>query len=225
MSQESNAVGKLPQVLLPSLLAWRPSQTPSSSTTYLIVENGGNILIDPPAWTTEFQDFLAQYSSIRHILITHRDAVTNALKPLQQKYHAQIWLQEQAAYLIPEVELTTFTETAAIAADIKAIWTPGYSPDSTCFYRPSAGILFTGRHLLLDRQGNLQLLRRAKTFHWFRQLKSVAKLRDRFTPETLKAVCPGIHPLGETAWLSRPQVYAQLTALDLVALRRQVALL
>jgi hypothetical protein len=62
-------------------------------------------------------------------------------------------------------------------------------------------------------------LRTVKTFHWFRQLESIAQLRDRFTPETLRLICPG----ASTGYLRGKRAietaYSQLVQLDLTALR------
>jgi glyoxylase-like metal-dependent hydrolase (beta-lactamase superfamily II) len=75
---------------------------------------------------------------------------------------------------------------------INGIWTPGHSTGSSCLYwQQHGGVLFTGRHLLPDQQGNPIPLRLEKTFHWFRQLESVAQLRDRFSQDTLNYICPG----------------------------------
>ena len=68
-------------------------------------------------------------------------------------------------------------------------------------------------------------LRTAKTFHWRRQLRSVAQLRDRFSPETLSLICPG----ASTGFLRGQRgieaAYRQLAALDLQAYETAPALL
>jgi hypothetical protein len=68
-------------------------------------------------------------------------------------------------------------------------------------------------------------LRTAKNFHWFRQLQSVAALRDRFTGDTLHYICPG----ANTGFLRGKGVidraYQYLSELDLEVLRQAQPLL
>jgi hypothetical protein len=52
-------------------------------------------------------------------------------------------------------------------------------------------VLFSGRHLLPNPQGKLMPIQTAKTFHWLRQLRSVQRLLDEFSRDTLQYVCPG----------------------------------
>ena len=61
-------------------------------------------------------------------------------------------------------------------------------------------------------------LRTAKTFHWGRQLKSIAALRDRFDT-SLKYILPGANTgyLRGKGYLDN--AYEQLSQLDLNALR------
>jgi glyoxylase-like metal-dependent hydrolase (beta-lactamase superfamily II) len=101
-------------------------------------------------------------------------------------------IQEQEAYLLPGLTRTTFQQEFLLSEATRAIWTPGHSPGSSCLYLSSCGgVLFSGRHLLSDRQGNPAPLRTAKTFHWKRQIRHVRSLLEQFTPETLNFICPG----------------------------------
>lgn len=195
-------------------------------TAYLIVENAGNILIDCPPWTDEMQTFLAAQGGLQGLVITHRDQLSPHLRTWQHHYpHCTIYIHEQEAYLAPELKSTPVTDGTRLAPQLEVIWTPGYSPGSICLYWAAAGgVLLTGRHLLLSPTGELQLLRRVKTFHWFRQLASVAKLRDRFSPETLHYLAPGVHAQERTPTLLT-DAWAHLQALDLEGARSQTALL
>lgn len=101
-------------------------------------------------------------------------------------------IQEQEAYLLPGLTVTTFGQELSIETQVKLIWTPGYSPGSSClYYRPLGGVLFSGRHILPNLHGDPAPLRTAKTFHWNRQLQSLQLLLKHFTPETLNYICPG----------------------------------
>jgi glyoxylase-like metal-dependent hydrolase (beta-lactamase superfamily II) len=130
-------------------------------------------------------------------------------------------IQEQEAYLLPEVPVTSFGADFSFARHFSAIWTPGHSPGSSCLYWDcQGGILFSGRHLLPNQEGKLVPQRTAKTFHWFRQLDGVAKLRYRFSDETLNYLCPG----ANTGFLRDKGMidlaYHHLVELDLNSLRQ-----
>ncbi|ACK66813.1 beta-lactamase-like protein [Rippkaea orientalis PCC 8801] len=221
MSQSTTRLSKPPHQLLEGLFAFSPNRDTLGGTAYLIVEETGNILVDCPLWDEQTQGFLEQQGGVRSLFITHRGALSSSLKLLQTSLKCEIIIQEQEAYLLPELTVTSFAQEIALGSNLTGIWTPGHSPGSSCVYwNHHGGILFTGRHLLPDNQGKLTPLRLAKTFHWFRQVHSVAKLCDRFTPETLAYVCPG----ANTGFLRGKglinDAYQQLSALDLEQLRQ-----
>jgi glyoxylase-like metal-dependent hydrolase (beta-lactamase superfamily II) len=134
-------------------------------------------------------------------------------------FDCQVLIQEQESYLLPNLAVTTFQDSLDLNSELQLIWTPGHSPGSTCLYTSVlGGVLFTGRHLLSDQQGQPTPLRLSKTFHWQRQLNSVAKLRDRFSATTLNYLCPG----ANTGFLRGKgfidHAYQRLEKLDLKAL-------
>ena len=184
--------GKPPLAVLEKLVAFPPNRQTLGGTSYWIETSAGNVLVDCPPWTLATQQFLSD-RGVSWLFLTHRNAMAK-VKTMQAELGFEVVVQEQEAYLLPEVETKTFHREMSITDRLTAIWTPGYSPGSACLYwdRPEdGGVLFTGRHLLPTRQGGLTPLRTSKTFHWPRQLKSVAALGDRFTTETLKYLCPG----------------------------------
>ena len=157
-------------------------------------EAAGNCLVDCPPWDEATQEFLHRQGGVRWLVMTHRDAIAalKVVREIQTTFHCQVIIQEQEAYLLPGLELTTFHREWAIAGDLEVIWTPGYSPGSSCVYlNRHGGILFSGRHLLPTPTGELRPQRQSKTFHWPRQQRSCENLRSRFTPETLQHCCPG----------------------------------
>jgi glyoxylase-like metal-dependent hydrolase (beta-lactamase superfamily II) len=207
------------------IFALPPNRETLGGTAYFLKQAAGNVLIDCPAWNEENQTFL-QTHGVRWLVITHRGGIGKRILALQASLQCQVVIQEQEAYLIPEIEAQTFQPEYPLCEQIQVIWTPGHSPGSSCVYAAMfGGVLFTGRHLLPDRQGNPAPLRTAKTFHWPRQLRSVAALRDRFTADTLSYICPGasIGYLRGAATID--QAYAKLTQLDLTQYQTQQALL
>lgn len=211
---------KLPQAIWNNIFAFPPNRDTLGGTAYFIVENEANILIDCPAWDEVNQNYLNSVGGVRWLFLTHRGAIGKA-REIQQAFGCEILIQEQEAYLLPGLKVTTFKQDFNIG-NAQVIWTPGHSPGSSCLYYPrEGGVLFTGRHILPNQTGELLPLRTAKTFHWFRQLASIQLLRDRFTPETLNYICPGANTGFLRGKRAIEDAYEQLARLDLVALRQQ----
>jgi glyoxylase-like metal-dependent hydrolase (beta-lactamase superfamily II) len=205
--QQSSPAVKPPRAVLPeevataenvaanfphqTILAFPPNRDTLGGTSYFIVRNEGNILIDCPALDATNQNFLQQHGGVRWLFLTHRGAIGKTAE-FQKIFNCEIIMQEQEAYLLPGVTVTTFSQEYALDDMLQAIWTPGHSPGSCClYYREFGGVLFSGRHLLPNLQGQPVPLRTAKTFHWPRQINSIQLLCDRFSLETLHYICPG----------------------------------
>ncbi len=183
---------KAPRQILENIFAFSPNRETLGATSYFIVGNRGNILIDCPAWDNNNQEFLLERGGVSWLFLTHRGGIGKKVKDIQQLLSCQVIIQEQEAYLLPEVEVNPFQLELTLSSNLQALWTPGFSPGSSClYYNCLGGVLFTGRHLLPNQQGEIMPLRTAKTFHWPRQLRSVEKLVDRFNVDTLNYICPG----------------------------------
>jgi glyoxylase-like metal-dependent hydrolase (beta-lactamase superfamily II) len=174
-----------------AVYAFPPNRETLGGTAYLLSSQAGNILVDTPAWTDVNQEFLAN-QGVRWLFLTHRGGIGQHMRAMQAALKCAVVIQEQEAYLLPELTLTTFHQEGQLGELAQVIWTAGHSPGSACLYTDRlGGILFTGRHLLPDRQAQPAPLRTAKTFHWPRQVRNVAMLRDRFAPSVLAHICPG----------------------------------
>jgi glyoxylase-like metal-dependent hydrolase (beta-lactamase superfamily II) len=214
-------VSKEPQPILESIFAFPPHRETLGGTSYLIVENDGNILVDCPAWTDHTKLFINQQGGVDWLVLTHRQGITQYVDTIQKDLACQIAIQEQEAYLLPQVAVTSFRNELALTPSCQLLWTPGFSPGSAClYYQAYGGVLFTGRHLLPNPQGQPVPLRMAKTFHWTRQLASVQRLLEQFTPDTLTFICPG----ANTGFLRQQRVissaYNALSQLDFTHLRQ-----
>ncbi len=206
---------KLPHPVLEHLFAFPPNRDTLGGTAYLILESSGNILIDCPAWNETNQDFIKKHGGVKWLFLTHRGGIGN-VRDIQKVFSCDVLVQEQEAYLLPELEVKTFQQTVEISSHSHAIWTPGHSPGSACLYHNrSGGVLFSGRHLLPNRQAEPVPLRVAKTFHWPRQIRSIQRLLDQFTPETLQWICPGANTGFLRGKRSIDQAYQRLAQLDL----------
>lgn len=211
---------KPPRLILPGIFAFAPNRDTLGATSYLIVDKSGNILLDCPAWNETNQEFILTQGGINSLIITHRGGIGNKVMQMQQGLNCQVIIQEQEAYLLPEIEVSSFADNLTLSPDIELIWTPGHSPGSSCLYwRQQGGVLFSGRHLLPKSQTEIIPLRTAKTFHWWRQLKSIAKLRDRFDAESLEYILSGANTgyLRGKGYIAN--AYHKLSELDLAMLR------
>jgi glyoxylase-like metal-dependent hydrolase (beta-lactamase superfamily II) len=207
---------KPPRPVFDTILAFPPNRDTLGGTSYLILENSGNILVDCPAWESGNQRFL-QEKGVRWLFLTHRGAIAK-VKEIQQTLGCEVLIQEQEAYLLPGVPVTSFQHEFSLSASTQAIWTSGHSPGSACLYDAAyGGTLFTGRHLLPNAQGEPWPLRNAKTFHWRRQIDNVYKLRDRFSPQTLHWICPGANTGFLRGERAIDRAYERLATLDLAA--------
>ncbi|MCU0534999.1 MAG: MBL fold metallo-hydrolase [Hydrococcus sp. Prado102] len=218
--------------ILEGLFAFPPNRETLGGTAYFIVEKAGNILIDCPAgdWALptlrdrEYERFMLEKGGVRWLFLTHRGGIGKNVKQMQSLFGCEVLIQEQEAYLLPEVNVTRFEREFALSSSCSAIWTPGHSPGSSCLYwGRHGGVLFCGRHLLPDQTGTIVPLRGAKTFHWFRQLQNVKILRDRFNNETLQYICPGANTGFLRGKGTIDKAYQHLAALDLDQLRQAQA--
>lgn len=201
-----------------TIFAFSPNRDILGGTAYLLLEESGNILIDCPAWDTATQAFLAEKGGIRWLFLTHRGGM-GKVKEIQQKFQCTVLVQEQEAYLLPGIEVTSFQQDLRLSSLSEAIWTSGHSPGSACLYHQKyGGVLFSGRHLLPNAQGEPAPLRISKTFHWRRQIQNVQKLRDRFTSDNLSYICPGANTGFLRGKRVVEQAYSQIAQLDLEAL-------
>lgn len=211
---------KPPRPVLDTILAFPPNRDTLGGVAYFIQESSGNILIDCPAWDESNQKFLQDAGGIHCLVLTHRGG-KGRVSEIQQAFACQIVVQEQEAYLLPNMQLTSFHHDFVLSPHTRILWTPGHSPGSACvYYDRHGGVLFTGRHLLPNQQGEPAPLRIAKTFHWPRQLQSVAKLRQNFTADTLNYLCPGANTGFLRGQRYIVQAYDRLCQLDLDALRQ-----
>ncbi|MCU0552025.1 MAG: MBL fold metallo-hydrolase [Leptolyngbya sp. Prado105] len=173
------------------IFAFPPNRDTLGGTSYLIVEKDGNLLIDCPAWDDSSRSFLDAQGGVTRLMITHRGGM-GKVREIQTAFDSEVIIQEQEAYLLPNLKVTSFQENLIISPQVQVIWTAGHSPGTACVYLDRcSGVLFSGRHLVADSQGNPVPLRTAKTFHWIRQIRNTQKLLDRFNSETLNWICPG----------------------------------
>jgi glyoxylase-like metal-dependent hydrolase (beta-lactamase superfamily II) len=175
---------------LPSVWVFAPNRETLGGVAYLIDHPEGGVLVDLPAWNPVNAEFLEK-AQVRYCFLTHRGAIA-APAPWRSALNCILCIQEQEAYLLPGLEPRSFHTEIQLADDLYGFWTPGHSPGSACLYwQAQGGILFSGRHLLPNAEGNPAPLQTRKTFHWPRQQQHAQALKQRFSSETLTYICPG----------------------------------
>jgi glyoxylase-like metal-dependent hydrolase (beta-lactamase superfamily II) len=188
---ETIATAKLPHLVLTDIFAFAPNRDTLGGTAYFIVNNAGNILVDAPAWHGVNYDFMTSHGGVKQLIVTHRGGLGQTAT-IAKHLGCEVIIQEQEAYLLPNLPVTTYHQELAVADHCQLIWTPGHSPGSACLYVPAlGGVLFTGRHLLPDQAMNPVPLKSSKTFHWPRQQRHVAKLKEQFPIDQLHYILPG----------------------------------
>jgi glyoxylase-like metal-dependent hydrolase (beta-lactamase superfamily II) len=199
------------------IFAFPPNRETLGGTSYLIVEKDRNLMIDCPAWDENTRSFLAAQGGVSRLVITHRGGM-GKVREIQEAFGCEVIVQEQEAYLLPNLTVTAFQESLLIGSEVQVIWTSGHSPGSACvYYSACGGILFSGRHLIPNTQGDPVPLRTAKTFHWKRQIRHVQTLLEKFNPETLRFICPGSSLGLLRGKFSIDDAYSKLAQLDLEA--------
>ncbi|GAP93992.1 hypothetical protein NIES2104_05010 [Leptolyngbya sp. NIES-2104] len=182
-------------------------------------------MIDSPAWDENTRSFLDSQGGVSKLVITHRGGM-GKVREIQEAFGCDVIVQEQEAYLLPNVSVTGFQDSLEITPNFRVIWTSGHSPGSACvYYSACGGILFSGRHLIPNSQGDPVPLRTAKTFHWTRQIRHVRKLLEMFSPETLQFICPGASSGLLRGKFAIDQAYSKLAQLDLEACLKSEPLL
>lgn len=183
---------KPPKQILDNIWAFPPNRDILGGTAYFIMSHEGNILIDCPAYHEDNLQFLQQQGGVKYLFLTNRDGISKYIKQITQALNCQLVIQEQELYLLPGRRAHSFEAQYQLTSECELIWTCGYSPGSSClYYQPLGGILFSGRHLLPNKNGKPAPLLLKKTFHWRRQLRHSELIYQRLEKSGLKYICPG----------------------------------
>jgi hypothetical protein len=123
---------KVPRLILEDVYAFPPNREILGGTAYLIVNKSGNILVDCPAWDAENQRFLTEQGGVRWLFLSHRGGISPAISGIQRDLGCEIIIQEQEAYLLPNLPIASFSQELEISDGINLIWTPGQGASHLC---------------------------------------------------------------------------------------------
>jgi len=172
--------GRPPQQLRDDLWLFPPNRDCQGGSSWWLEADPEPVLIDCPPLTDATLTALSRLAGSRtpRILLTSREG-HGRLRRLQERLGWPVLVQEQEAYLLPNVSaLDTFAVDHVTASGLRLLWTPGPTPGSCVVHAPAADLLFCGRLLTPLAPGRLGPLRHGRTFHWPRQLESLQRLRD-----------------------------------------------
>ena len=173
--------GRPPQQLRDDLWLFPPNRDSQGGSSWWLDLDPEPVLVDCPPLTEASLTALRQLAGTRspRILLTSREG-HGRLRRVQERLGWPVLVQEQEAYLLPNVEpLDTFAQEHTTVSGLRLLWTPGPTPGSCVVFSPAPNeLLFCGRLLTPWAPGQLAPMRHARTFHWPRQLNSLARLRS-----------------------------------------------
>lgn len=209
--------GRPPKSVLPGLWLFAPSRESAGGSAWLLQTDAGMVLIDTPALTEANVAFLREHTPVWHLLTSRQGH--GRCRRWQQQFGWRVLVQEQEAYLLPGVErLETFAVEAEPLASVRLRWTPGPSPGACVVWAEAADVLFCGRLLVPVAPQTLAPLRTTLTFHWPRQLQSLASLRGWLPPGAPQWLASGAGLGALRGEALAPDGREQLQGLDLDAL-------
>lgn len=186
-------VGRPPQQLRDDLWLFPPNRDCQGGSAWWLEADLEPVLIDCPPLTQASLTALQELAGTRspRILLTSREG-HGRLRRLQERLGWPVLVQEQEAYLLPNVApLLTFTDEHTTVSGLQLLWTPGPTPGSCVIHAPAAQLLFCGRLLTPLAPGRLGPLRHGRTFHWPRQLASLERLRAWLPADASPALASG----------------------------------
>ena len=181
--------GRPPRQLAAGLQLFAPNRRTQGGSSWLLAGDPAcgqpELLVDVPAWSEANLAVLDQRrdavgADAGLIVLTSREG-HGELRRWQQRLGWRVLVQQQEAYLLPGVApMDAFADTLEPAPGVRLLWTPGPTPGACVLHvqRPGLDGLFCGRLLVPVAPGQVAPLRTARTFHWPRQMASLARLRD-----------------------------------------------
>ena len=182
VSDPAAAGGRPPRQVRQGLWLFAPNRDSQGGSAWLVETEALDVLVDVPALNPAHLSWLRERARGRQgwIVLTGRQG-HGRCRALQQQLDWPVLVQEQEAYLLPDLRAChRFAEAHELADGLRLLWTPGPTPGACVLHvcGGSAGDgLFCGRLLVPLGPDRLGPLRRPGTFHWSRQLASLERLR------------------------------------------------
>jgi len=186
--------GRPPQQIRDDLWLFPPNRDCRGGSSWWLDCGEEPVLIDCPPLTEATIDSLMAMADGRRprVVLTNREG-HGRIRRLQERLGWPVLVQEQEAYLLPGVNpLHTFAEEHRLVSGLRLLWTTGPTPGSCVVHAPAPwNVLFFGRLLVPVAVGVLAGLQHRRTFHWPRQQRSLAHLRDWVGSDPLLSLASG----------------------------------
>jgi glyoxylase-like metal-dependent hydrolase (beta-lactamase superfamily II)/ferredoxin len=147
------------------------------ASSYLIVREAGNVLVDSPRFTRPLVRRLEELGGVHTMFLTHRDDVADHAKFRKHFGCERVLHEDEIRGGTRDVERpVSGFEPVSVADDLLVIPTPGHTLGSCCLlYRDE--FLFTGDHLAWsESRGHIYGFRSACWYDWDELVRSTEKL-------------------------------------------------
>lgn len=155
------------------------SESSFGATSYLIVREEGNVLVDSPRFSRPLVRRIEELGGIRTMFLTHRDDVADHAK-FREHFECERVLHEdeiRAGTRDIEKPISGF-DPVELADDVLVIPTPGHTRGSCCLLHRDK-FLFTGDHLAWsDARGHIYGFRSVCWYDWDELVESTEKLTE-----------------------------------------------
>jgi glyoxylase-like metal-dependent hydrolase (beta-lactamase superfamily II)/ferredoxin len=148
------------------------SEASYGAQSYLVVREGGNVLIDSPRFAAPLVRRLEELGGVRSMFLTHRDDVADHAR-FRERFGCERIIHRDDAVIEAEVMLDG---DRVLAPGLRVIHLPGHTRGS-CALLVDDTYLFTGDHLWAW-EGRLEMGRSVSWYSWTEQKKSLHKLLD-----------------------------------------------
>lgn len=146
------------------------------AASYLLVREGGNVLVDSPRYNGGLADRVEGLGGVRWLYLTHRDDVADHDRWAKRFGAKRVLHKDDVSSGTMDVEMQLEgDEPFALADDLLVIPVPGHTKGHTVLLHD--GVLFTGDHLAYsNKREGLTAFRRACWYDWVEQTKSMRRL-------------------------------------------------
>lgn len=156
------------------------SEASYGASSYLIVREGGNVLVDSPRASKPLIKRIRELGGAKWMFLSHRDDVADHEAFARELGCKRILHESEVSHGTKDVEVRLRGgEPTRIEPDLTAIPVPGHTRGSAVLlYRDE--YLFTGDHLAGDDDGSAELhaWRGVCWYSWAEQTRSMEKLLD-----------------------------------------------
>jgi glyoxylase-like metal-dependent hydrolase (beta-lactamase superfamily II)/ferredoxin len=154
------------------------SEDSYGASSYLIVRDSGNVLVDSPRFAKPLVNQISALGGVRWIFLTHRDDVADQSQWAKHFGAQRIMQRQDAGRLIDEIENIVEDHPVQMADDLIVIPTPGHTKGhSVMLFRNR--FLFSGDHVWWsDHYESLYASRGVCWYSWPEQIRSMEKLLD-----------------------------------------------